>query len=226
MILRSGIPTASEFDALITPLGKVRTGDGPWTYVHRKLAEKWQGGPLPAWSGSGMMEQGQILEKEARPTYALIHEVKIDRVGFITSDDGRFGCSPDGLIPGAGLEIKCPDAHTQVGYLLDGGLPDEYRAQVQGSLLISELDEWRFFAYRRNFPNVDLVIHRDEAFISNLRDALEVFWERFQQGFEKMVEINGAPPKHQMTPYEVRQKFVTTDNTEHVQREFVSSMPS
>jgi hypothetical protein len=42
--VRAGIPTCSEFDALISPLGKIRTGEGPQTYLARKLAEKWIGG--------------------------------------------------------------------------------------------------------------------------------------------------------------------------------------
>ena len=62
-----------------------------------------------------MLEQGMIVEEEARPWYALEYDKLVKQVGFITTEDGRFGCSPDGLIEGeeCGLEIKSPTAHTQ-----------------------------------------------------------------------------------------------------------------
>ena len=44
MQARAGIPTASEFDNLVTPKWEVRTGQMPKTYLARKLAEWWQGG--------------------------------------------------------------------------------------------------------------------------------------------------------------------------------------
>jgi Na+/alanine symporter len=50
MQARSGIPTASEFDALVTPKWKVKTGDGPKTYLAKKLAEWWLGGPLASFN--------------------------------------------------------------------------------------------------------------------------------------------------------------------------------
>ena len=59
-ILRAGKVTASELDALVSPLGKVRTGEGPKTYLHKKVAEAWLGGPLPSlnvWD----LEQGKIF---------------------------------------------------------------------------------------------------------------------------------------------------------------------
>src|ERR1700733_12389573 len=44
--LRAGLPTASDFDALVSPLGKVRTGEGVKSFLAKKVAEAWQGGPL------------------------------------------------------------------------------------------------------------------------------------------------------------------------------------
>ena len=92
-LLRAGKPTASEFDSLITPLRKPRTGEGRETYLLTKVAEKCMGMPAQSYSG-GPMEQGSILEGEALPWLEFAHGVKVNRVGFCETDDKRIGCSP------------------------------------------------------------------------------------------------------------------------------------
>jgi hypothetical protein len=196
MALRAGIPTASELDALLTPLWKIKTGDGPQTYLEKKLAEWWQGGPLPGFSGAFATEQGTILEQEARPWFSLEYKVDIKRVGFITTDDGLFGCSPDGLLDKEGLEIKCPEAHTHVGYLLDGVLPKDYMAQVHGGMYVTGFESWKFVSYRRNFPQLVLTVERDDKIQGHIAEALDLFQERFEEGKAKLIEINGGPPRH------------------------------
>src|ERR1700678_1668388 len=127
--IRSGKVTASELDRLVSPIGKVRTGDGPKTYLMEKVAECWTGAPLPHvgfWDG----DQGQFLEEYARPAFTLESGLDVRTVGFIESDDAKMGCSPDGLIGAdCGLEIKCPHIQTHVGYLLGGVLPTDYVLQ-------------------------------------------------------------------------------------------------
>jgi len=97
---RLGLVTASELDALITPGWKVKDMDsaGPRTYLFKKIAEAWLGRPVNQF-GSFAMEQGQIIEPEARPWFELAHDCEVSTdAGFIIGDDGRCGCSPDGLI--------------------------------------------------------------------------------------------------------------------------------
>lgn len=191
--LRAGIPTASDFDALVTPLGKIRIGDGVRSYLAKKVAEAWQGGPLLEYN-SWTMEDGQILESEARPWAEIHFGCDIQQVGFITSDDGKIGCSPDGLISDdCGIEIKCPKVETHVGYLLAGELPSEYIAQVQGSMFVTGFNQWKFLSYRRRFPNLVLTIERDEKFQNALADALAQFLGKFEESMRRMEEINGGP---------------------------------
>jgi hypothetical protein len=54
------------------------------------------------------MEYGSGTEEEARNWYAFQHDVEVQQVGFITTDDGRLGCSPDGLILKAGEIVGGP----------------------------------------------------------------------------------------------------------------------
>jgi hypothetical protein len=202
LMARAGVVTASELDALISPFGAIRKGDGVWTYLTKKLAEKWSGAPLP--SGSTFdMEQGQILEEKAKPAFTIETGIAIENVAFITSDDGLFGCSPDSIIGNeSGVEIKCPRLETHVGYLLDGVLPPQYVAQIQGSMFVTGFKTWHFFSYRRKIPPLHLVIERDEKYQASLKSALEGFKAQFDKAWNKLVEINGGEPArlNQPTP--------------------------
>ncbi len=190
--LHFGIPTASGLDNLLTPEFELRKGELPKTYVYKKVAEKLQGRPLiDLGASSFMLEQGMIVEEEARPWYALEYDKKIKEVGFITTDDGRFGCSPDGLILNdeCGLEIKSPAAHTHVKYLVNGALPKEYACQVMGSMFATGFKKWVFVSYRRGFPALVLEIQRDEKAMSMIRAAINQFHGDFDRAMERIGNI-------------------------------------
>ncbi len=190
--LHFGIPTASGLDNLITPEFELRKGELPKTYVYKKVAEKLQGRPLIDLGASSFaMDQGMIVEEEARPWYALEYDKKIKQVGFITTDDGRFGCSPDGLIlnDDCGLEIKSPAAHTHCKYLCMGVLPKEYAAQVYGSMFVTGFKKWIFVSYRRGFPALVLEIHRDEKAMSMIRAAINQFHAEFDRAIARISNI-------------------------------------
>lgn len=200
LLARSGIPTASQFDQLITPKWEQRTGEMPRTYLAAKLAEYWQGGPLASFN-SFDMEQGSILENEAIPWYELEYGEQVDRVGFCTTDDGLIGCSPDGLIgDDGGIEIKCPSVTTHVKYLMAGVLPPEYAAQVHGSMFVTGRSWWRFLSYCRHFPPFMLHVQRDVEIQEAIGGALYDFLARFQQAKEKLIALNGGRPPRNRKP--------------------------
>ncbi len=210
--LHFGIPTASGLDNLITPEFELRKGEMPKTYIYKKVAESLQGRPLIDLSASSfMLEQGMIIEEEARPWYALEYDKKIKQVGFITTDDRRFGCSPDGLIESegrgkyisdvsghsvidekvydCGLEIKSPAAHTHVKYLVNGVLPKEYVAQVFGSMFVTGFKRWMFVSYRRGFPALVLEIHSDPRAMTAINAAIHCFHTEFDRAMERISNI-------------------------------------
>ncbi len=85
---RLGVVTASDADALFTPLFKIRTGEGPETYMYRKLCEKilnWS----PETINTFPMDQGNIVESLAIPWFAFTYDCEPKRVGFCVSDDGK-----------------------------------------------------------------------------------------------------------------------------------------
>lgn len=191
--IRAGMPTASEFGSLVTPLWKPREGAGVETYLMEKLAERWLSQAIVSFSG-GAMEQGKILEEEAVPYYELTASETIQRVGFVTSDDPRCGCSPDGLLADGGIEIKCPQPHTHVGYLLANTLPKDYAAQVHGGMLVTGAASWKFMSYCRGFPPLLLTIKRDNSIIDRLRASLNDFNKRLDTTYEQLLQLNGGPP--------------------------------
>jgi len=198
--MRAGIPTASEFGHLVTPKTfKVRDGKEMDSYVARKLAEAW-GGPIMGFQG-GVMDQGTILESEAIPWFEFEFDTQVRRVGFITSDDGKMGCSPDGWVDGDyGIEIKCPQPEQHVRNLLAGKVPDNYLMQVHGSMLITKTGLWKFISYRRGFPKLILNVQRDEAIEEALTDALELFHMKFKVGWDYLCELNGGAPEPRTKP--------------------------
>lgn len=191
---RAGIPSASELDAIISPLGKVRDSKGVESYLAKKLAEKWLGEPLEDF-GSWQMEQGTIVEERARRWLPLFLNRDIQQVGFITNDAGTVGCSPDGVIDNEiGVELKCPQSQAHVQYLLKNKLPPDYIAQVQCGLYVTGFKEWLFVSYHTKFPKLVLHIGPDEEFHEALEDALNSFNERLAEAFERLCEVNGGPP--------------------------------
>lgn len=183
---RAGIPTASEFDNLITPTGEIRKGQTPQTYLMRKLAEGLMNGPLLT-GGGFAMDQGNLLEGEAIPLLRFELEWKIDRVGFVTTDDGRVGASPDGLIgDDSGCEIKCPELPTAIKYFLARTVPPEYVAQVQGSMYVTGRPSWRFVSYNRQLPIMVVHVQRDPIFHAQLKAALDAFISAYDSGLQKI----------------------------------------
>jgi len=191
---RAGVITASEIDALVSPLWKVRESKGADSYLAQKLAEKWTGGALPTFQ-SVAMENGMMMEETAYKFYEKCSAADVAKVGFITDDSGSFGCSPDGLIGGyAGLEIKCPTAEVHVGYLLAQSVPQQYVAQVQFSLYVTGKSEWVFLSYRPGFPPLILSVEPNAEAFAAFDKVLPPFIKRLNDSFEKLVELNGGQP--------------------------------
>lgn len=172
MMARLGIPTASQFERIITPTGKPSSQVDK--YAHQLIAEQLLGAPLED-ASSGFLERGTLLEARAVSYYELQLDAETVPVGFILRDDRRSGASPDRLVGDDGLlEIKVPAAHTHIGYLLDDkGIG--YRCQVQGQLWVSEREWCDTLSWHPTFPPALVRQHRDEAFIKLLAAGVAQF---------------------------------------------------
>jgi hypothetical protein len=170
---RCGIPTASNFDKLVTSTGAPsKQAQG---YLYALAAERITGRAVEL-QPSAAMEEGSRREEESRMVYSMIREVEVVQVGFCVDDSGRWGCSPDGLVGSEGLaEFKNPLGKTAVEYLVGGKLPTEYLLQVQGQLLVTCREWCDFVSYFPGLPTLVVRVPRDPALILALEKALDGF---------------------------------------------------
>lgn len=190
---RRGIATASRFSDLITPAkGVPRKSMVP--YIYELLAEKYTGGvPLGVEAyTSRAMQDGIDMEPEARACYNfLAGGEEVEEVGFCLADNGRFGCSPDGLVgEDGGLELKCPLPKTHIKYLVENELPAEYKAQVHGSLIVTGRKWWDFMSYAHGLPEFRIRVVPDD-FTDSLRKCMEIFTAKYD-ATEKQIRNLGV----------------------------------
>ena len=201
--LRLGMPTASAFDKIVTPKGKLSEarvpGGGPEGYMHELLAELMLGRPLDLDVNnyqSAYMQRGVENEDAAISSFEFLYG-ETEPGGFVTNDAKTYGCSPDRLIGiSGGLEIKIPGAKMHVGYLLSPAmLANEYKLQVQGCLLVTEREWWNVMSYHPELPPAVTRIQRDEPFLAILKGALDSFAETLLAVRCKMESLYGKFPE-------------------------------
>jgi hypothetical protein len=173
---RLGRPTASEFHQVITAV-KGDLSKSARKYAHQLVAETLLGRPLEKPPGTPWaMARGTELEPFARAQYAKDNKVEVRTVGFVTTDDGKVGASPDGLIVGTpgGLEIKCLLDAAHVGVWTDGP-GDDFKQQVQGNLAVNELEYWDLYVWHPVLTPIKIRTYRDEPYILKMGMALAEF---------------------------------------------------
>lgn len=175
--LRAGMPTSSEGSKLVTSQG-VPSKSMP-DYAVQLAADMYAGAPQDRWEGNRWTERGHELEDAARAYYEnTFPDREITRVGFITDEDSRKGCSPDSLVDWDGLlEIKCLKATTHVKVLMylstKGRPPPEYAVQPQFQMLVAERHWCDLLIWHPELPAAIYRFEPDEKIIINLRLQIE-----------------------------------------------------
>ncbi len=180
---RRGIPTASRFNMILTPA----RGD-PSTQQAKLIDELLAESLCPVEEAlpeyvSAEMEMGMRLEAEGRCAFEFefANGQPVRDVGFILSDCARFGGSPDSLVgEDGGLELKCPQPATHIGYLRAGALPADYKLQLHGYMIVTGRKWWSFMSYARHLPRFHLRIERDD-FTEKLARELAAFAEKYNE---------------------------------------------
>lgn len=182
---RCGLPTSSNFDKIVTSKGD--RSASRLKYIYQLVGERISGQPVPMYNNYAM-QRGTELEPEARAYYELLSDNVVQEVGFCMEDGGRWGGSPDGLIgDDGGLEIKCPEIHTHVGYLLANKLPTTYYQQVQGNLFVTGRKWWDFISY---YPGIKPLIVRvlpDTVFHEILHEELVLISKEIELTTQKLM---------------------------------------
>lgn len=171
--LRLGIPTASNFDKIVTSTGepsKQRT-----KYLWQLAGERVSGVIEESYQNANM-QRGTMMQEEAKKFYEIVNGVIVNEVGFCTEDGLKYGCSPDGLIDNdGGLEIKCPTIAVHVGYLINKVVPTEYIQQIQGNLFVTGREWWDFLSYYPGLKPLLIRVTPDEKFFKAFEKEINIF---------------------------------------------------
>ncbi|TQE98646.1 MAG: YqaJ viral recombinase family protein [Spiribacter salinus] len=201
--VRAGVPTASQFDNLLAGGdGKVRK-----KYMLKLAGEILTGEPQENFS-TRHTRRGHEQEPEARETYAFLHDVDVEQVGFIRNGD--VGGSPDGLVgDNGGVEIKTKLPHLHLEVMLDGIAPEgstrkyipPHLPQIDGLIWIAEREWWDLVSYCRGLEPFITRVYRDEKRIKKIAQAVDQFNQELTDVLEK-VRRGSAPlqsPSHTTT---------------------------
>jgi hypothetical protein len=110
---------------------------------------------------STAMQWGIEKEPEAKAAYEKKTGRLIKDVGFIDHPRIEFcGASPDGFVDDGLIEIKCPNTATHVGWILDGGIPEEHKAQMTLQAAVTGRGWVDFVSYDPRMPEPQQLLVR------------------------------------------------------------------
>lgn len=191
--LHVGIPTSCCAKQIIQPV-KMKPSSSQDALLDRLLSE-WVIGRRIQGAETEWMDRGKDMEAAAVGWYEMAPEGgETEHVGFVTTDDGLIGCSPDRFVGEDGiLEVKCPKIETHLGYVRSKKLPDEYRPQVQWQLWVCERKWCDFLSYNPRIEPIVIRVFRDEPFIDALKECVAGFIEKLKAGREELLARGSVP---------------------------------
>lgn len=200
---RAGCVTASMF---VVARSRLKSGPnkGKFTeaakdYAFRLAIERISGTPLDEGFSTWQMKRGNELEPTARAIHEEVTGLLVDRAGFVTTDDGLFGASADGLIGDkGGSEYKClvsPERLRDV--LLDDDISD-FTDQVQGCMWITGREWWHFGLYCPALASIgkDFFLRevaRDDDYIETMELDLIEFNSMVCSYRHKLAQLQATP---------------------------------
>lgn len=157
---RLGCVSSSRIAAVIAKRKRVKEGETPKELAERynmrvELAGELLSGNASEHFVTKWMQEGTEKQPLAIAEYEMRYDVEVEQVGFIYHPTIRLaGCSPDGLVGSDGmLEVKSPKVETHIGYLIEGGIPEEYQPQMLWQLACANDRDWNdFISYCPELP--------------------------------------------------------------------------
>lgn len=171
--VRMGIPTASQFSAVMANGKGGAESKTRKTYMYKLAGEILTGEPMDSFSNAHT-ERGHEMEPEARRYYAFQQDADPQLVGFIRNTSA--GASPDSLVGNNGLlEIKTKLPHILLDVIERGEFPAEHKAQCQGQLWVAEREWIDLVCYWPKMPCHIVRAYRDEYYIKQIAAAVGQF---------------------------------------------------
>jgi hypothetical protein len=169
-------------------------------YAFRLAVERISGQPLDEGFQTWQMKRGHELEPEAREAFERHTGLTVRPAGFITTDDGLFGASADGLVgEHEGCEFKClvsPESLREV--LLTNDIGD-YMDQCMTGMWITGRSVWHLGVYcpalapaGRAFTHWR--IERNEAYIDAMEADLLAFNKLVESYVATLTRANRQQP--------------------------------
>lgn len=196
----AGYKAAPKAEGITKALRGEEVGD--WSdeaknYAFRLAVERINGEPLDEGFQTYAMRRGHELEPYARAEHEIQSGLIVRRAGFVTSDDGVFGASADGLIgEDEGSEYKCfidPEKLRAFHIENDASAIAE---QVQGCMWLTGRKRWHVGLYCPALVNCGRhlwwrVFERDEEFIAGMESNLREFAALVDQ-YQQQLELKAA----------------------------------
>lgn len=169
---RTGKVTASMVDCVTAKKGGAEAATRK-KYKIKLVGEILSGEPADFFH-SAKMDRGTDIEPLAREAYAISRGVEVSQVGFVLHPTiERAGASPDGIVGEDGImQIKCPDTHTHLQYILEDKVPADYQKQMLWEMACTER-KWCDFV----------------SFDFRLPEHLQLFVKRFERDDLRIAEI-------------------------------------
>lgn len=181
---KAGYKAKPKADAVRRAILGEKVGDfseAARNYAFRLAIERISGEPLDEGFQTWQMKRGNELEPEARMEHEMQSGLFVQKAGFVTSDDGYFGASADGLVdPDGGCEYKCFIAPEKLrAFHIDGDITSVID-QVQGGMWLTGRTWWHIGLYCPALEPAGKQLwwrqfERDDAYISSLESDLLEF---------------------------------------------------
>jgi len=175
--MRAGKVTASRIADVIA---KTKTGYSASraNYMTELVIQRF--GVISDGFTNSAMQWGTETEPLARIEYESRNLVSVDEVDFIDHPTIKMaGCSPDGLVGNALLEIKCPNSSTHFEYLLAGEVPDKYKPQMAWQMACTGAQWCDFVSYDPRVPDglkyFQITYGRNDEYIAELESEVIKF---------------------------------------------------
>lgn len=171
--------------------------DAAKDYAFRLACERISGVLLDEGHTTWQMERGHEMEPEARLAHEVELGISVEPVGFITTDDGKFGASADGFIgDDAGAEYKALVSPKGIRKIWISDDISDFIDQVQGGLWLSGRRVWHFGMYCPALAPVGKALYlrivpRDDDYIEALEKDLWRF-ESMVSEYEKTLRLKAA----------------------------------
>lgn len=176
---RLGNATASQFSNVMMKPNLA----GYRNYLAQLVGERLTGEREETYQSSEMV-WGIETEPLAREYYETLSGNQVTETGFHLHPTLRAGASPDGLVYEngeliGGIEIKCPSKSTSIQTLLDGKIPNKYKWQLVGGMLMTGAKWWDFVSFDPRLPlklrTKIIRMERNEKDIEELEAGLQRF---------------------------------------------------